>query len=75
MSMTFSVCADCESSLAYGFYAAIVFFAPIGAFVMRKHIASAVGAWKIAGRALQLLAVLSLPFAAMIILTVIAAPF
>lgn len=64
-----------SASLAYGLYAAIVFFAPIGAFVMRKHIASAVGVWKFAGRVLQVLAVLSLPFAAMIILTLIAAPF
>jgi hypothetical protein len=44
---------------AYFIAAAVFSFAPLGAFVLRKHIRSAAGPWKLAGRLLQAAAVLS----------------
>ena len=65
---TLSSCWDCDSTLApFAMLAALFFFAPVGAVVMRHHIASASGRSRIAGRALQGLAFVSLPFAVLLI--------
>lgn len=67
-----TTCWDCGPDfLAYMIAGAIVFFAPVGAFVLRKHIAEARGWWRVAGRCLQGAAAISLPFAALVVLTVV----
>ncbi|HVG23990.1 MAG TPA: biopolymer transporter ExbD [Thermoanaerobaculia bacterium] len=57
----FTLCADCGFGPAGLGLAMLVFAAPVGAVVMRRHIASATGGARLAGRALQVLAALSLP--------------
>jgi len=72
MDMELSSCWDCGPDLASYVILALFFIPPIGAFVMRKHIAEATGAWRWAGRALQALAVMTSPVCALVILVVIA---
>lgn len=67
-----SSCWDCGPDVVSVVMMALVFFfAPVGAFVMRKHIAEATGWWKLTGRALQAAAAVSLSFAAFLMLYVI----
>ncbi len=70
--MSLSTCCGCEPHLTvYAIAAVLLFFAPVGAFVLRKHIDSAAGGWRVAGRLLQALAALSTPFAVLLVLSVL----
>lgn len=72
MDMTVTSCWGCGPDLLeYCIAAAIVFFAPVGAFVLRKHIAAAVGPWRWIGRTFQAVAAVSLPFALLLILGIV----
>jgi len=71
MEMSLSTCCGCEPGLRYALAAVIFFFAPVGAFVLRKHIESAAGGWRVAGRLLQALAALSTPFAVLLVVSVL----
>lgn len=75
MEMSVTTCCGCEPDLSYGIAAAIFFFAPVGAFVLRKHIAAATGRWKVAGQFLEGLALLSAPFAALLVASVVRQAF
>lgn len=71
MDMSLTNCWGCGSELLeYAAATVLLFFAPVGAFVLRKHIATASGPWKWAGQALQALAAFSWPFAVLLVVTV-----
>lgn len=72
MDMTLSSCWDCgPGAFEYAVFVILVFFAPVGAFVLRKHIASARGIAKAAGTSLQAIALLSLPLAVLMLLSIV----
>lgn len=55
-------CSHCGPTLGtLALFAMAVLFAPVGAFVMRRHIASATGVAWLAGKILQVAALASLP--------------
>jgi hypothetical protein len=61
-------CWDCDPGLlVYVITVAVLCFAPVGAFVMRHHIARATGIWRVAGRALQVFGAISAPFAVLVL--------
>lgn len=72
MEMNIVACWDCAPDLwVPSILTAILFFAPIGAFVLRKQIAEATGAWKVAGHLLQLAGVLATPLCVMFLGTIV----
>ncbi|HYC89316.1 MAG TPA: hypothetical protein VEO54_08905 [Thermoanaerobaculia bacterium] len=68
---TLSHCWDCGPDFPAFLVVTIVFFAPVGAFVLRRHIASATGTARLAGRVLQAAALVSLLPAILLILAVL----
>ena len=69
MDMSLISCCDCgPSQLEAMVYFASVFVLPVGAFVLRKRIADARGAWRLAGRTLQTLGIIAAPLAAVSLL-------
>lgn len=69
--MDMTNCWDCGPEfLEYALAAAMFFFAPVGAFVMRRHIKEATGIWRALGVVLQAMGLISLPFAVLLIVSV-----
>jgi hypothetical protein len=73
MDMSITNCWDCgPDTIQFLAGVALLFFAPIGAFVLRRHIAAARGFWKVAGRALQAMAIACLPIDIIVLLGALA---
>lgn len=69
MDMSVTNCWGCTPEwIAWGMAALLFFPAPVGAWVLRRHIAEATGPWRWAGKALQAMAFVSMPFAALLVL-------
>ena len=70
-TMDMTSCWHCEPVLLeYALAAALFFFAPVGALVMRRHIQEATGIWRALGIVLQALGLISMPFAVLLIVSV-----
>ena len=68
---TLAHCWDCGPDFPAFLVVTLVFFAPVGAFVLRRHIASATGGARLAGRVLQIAALVSLPPAILLVLAIL----
>ena len=66
--MDMQVTSEISEITSWALLAAVLFLAPVGAFVMRRQIAAATGFWRVAGRALQALGAIMAPLAALFVI-------
>jgi hypothetical protein len=63
MRMSLFSCWCDPNLVAYGLVLTVLLFAPVGAFVLRRQIRAATGVWKLLGRGLQLVGLITAPLA------------
>jgi len=72
MDLWLTSCWDCGPDLLeYYLTSVLIFCAPVGAFLLRRHIAQASGVWKGVGHLLQLFAAVTMLLAVIQVLSIL----